>query len=771
MSNQDESSNPSGSQNGQGDSPVVVETVHSDTSRDEQGDTLTDHQQEVDHEENHDAKEGTNLEERSQVHSEKPGPTGQVPEEPASTFRDEQDHIGQGFPGLWETLDVQEVSKGSTKKNIQDNAPHRGEVQTIEFDDTEPFERTARRSSTTIQQMIDHARRQSATTFQSPPSISRVNRSSGNIGLNTPYTSFPNMTPIVSNSANQTRVGTRDGNGGGSGGSSSSSTTSIPPLDDGPPDPPDPNNDPDNDPEDGDSFKELCYDCGASDHTRSRCPNRTTRPTTPGLPARGYQHRALPQRTQGIIVDGRKLQLRTVPVALDNYVRKRVWNKLTRSQLSADERIAFDQKASGYVLDKKNKLRVQSQLTADEDILKNIHNLQYQIKALKNHVTEYDMLDVFTIVVPEDVIAGPSLKSERFNLFDDYPKLTPELVGNSNAYYSRWISDEYIVENLNLTYTLFKNNTDDTLFNKCLETYETFHPMQQGGPLILCLILQRVHNASEQHMEHLKDKVETLKITSIEGENVDTAVSLINAAYSIFESSSTPGNSRIPPEWSKTLIKVFKTTSVEEFNQTFKDEEKDARRDADKNGGQPVWPTHEQLTRLATTTYGRLKRSGHWDVPKNKTKGYNVQRQPPKPLNPDYKCWNCGKGHRLNECPEPRNQARIEAERTKFRANRGNKGSRPSGGRPPRRPQFKKVDGKPMILNKNGVYVLDQKKIRTEQKKARVDAAMKALSEKPKPTENPPPSSTPAPTPAPAQANVVRQYDAYTIQSMLQEIL
>jgi hypothetical protein len=159
-----------------------------------------------------------------------------------------------------------------------------------------------------------------------------------------------------------------------------------------------------------------------------------------------------------------------------------------------------------------------------------------------------------------------------------------------------------------------------------------------------------------------KIMVETLKISDLEGENVDTAVSLINAAYAIFIPSSTATQSRVPPEWSKTLIRVFQTTTVPKFNQIFKDEEKDARRDADKNGGQPQWPTHEQLTRLATVLYNRIKSSGHWDIPKSKLKGYHNlhAKGPPKP---DYKCWNCGEpGHRLDGCPKPQNQARIDAE-------------------------------------------------------------------------------------------------------------
>ena len=131
--------------------------------------------------------------------------------------------------------------------------------------------------------------------------------------------------------------------------------------------------------------------------------------------------------------------------------------------------------------------------------------------------------------------------------------------------------------------------------------------MQQGGPLMLCLLLQRIHNGTEQHMEYLRLRVQTLKISTLEGESVDLAVSLVNAAYATFLYATTPSNDCIPPEWSRTLIQVFQTTSVPEFNETFKDEEKNARRDADKHGGQPTWPSHDELTKLATATYGRIK--------------------------------------------------------------------------------------------------------------------------------------------------------------------
>ncbi len=191
-------------------------------------------------------------------------------------------------------------------------------------------------------------------------------------------------------------------------------------------------------------------------------------------------------------------------------------------------------------------------------------------------------------------------------------------------------------------------------------------------------------------MEHLKHKVETLKISALEGESVDLAVSLVNAAYSTFESATTPNNDRIPPEWSKTLIQVFQTTSVPEFNETFKDEEKNARRDADKMGGQPTWPSHDELTKLATAIYSRIKQTGHWDVPASrKAKGYQAMgspsgRQPGSP-SPGRSCWNCGSTeHMCNACPKPRDETRIQAGLKQFQANRPPRTGAPNRGAPNR---------------------------------------------------------------------------------------
>jgi hypothetical protein len=87
--------------------------------------------------------------------------------------------------------------------------------QTIEFDDGEMWPRPSQRSSATIQEMIDHAGRQSTAAFNSPPAVSRLNRSGG--PPPTPFMSFPNITLIVSNPTQEVPIplGVRSGPGPG----------------------------------------------------------------------------------------------------------------------------------------------------------------------------------------------------------------------------------------------------------------------------------------------------------------------------------------------------------------------------------------------------------------------------------------------------------------------------------------------------------------------------------------------------------------------------
>lgn len=388
-------------------------------------------------------------------------------------------------------------------------------------------------------------------------------------------------------------------------------------------------------------------------------------------------------------VQGRALRLRSSPLAFTTDHLNRIWNKYERHLLPTEDRLAFDTKVASYVLAKNNKLRQQSSVVDDDEALQKNHNLRNQVRAIKKHCDEYDISDVFTVLVPHDVRNTSILENDRYDLFEDYMVIDPDLVAQSNVYYNRYCEDKFVSENLALTYNMLKNNTEEILFQKCLEEYDRYHPFQQGGPLMFSLIMKKISSGTEQQIDYLKQKADQLRISSLEGENVDKAISLLDAALNTFKSASTKTLNRKPIEWEKNLVSIFQTSSNSTFNQLFRKLQNDVRQAADMSGGQPQWPSHEKIIRLASATYNRLKLSGDWDSPSRKKalvaqpqRQLYQQQQPQsgpsnmnQPRSPPT-CWNCNKeGHTVTNCTQEIDQNKVNKARDEFRARRRNNGS------------------------------------------------------------------------------------------------
>ena len=48
----------------------------------------------------------------------------------------------------------------------------------------------------------------------------------------------------------------------------------------------------------------------------------------------------------------------------------------------------------------------------------------------------------------------------------------------SNAHRNRWIDQDFVASDLELTYSLLKKNTDEDLFHECLRDYDGFSYQQ-----------------------------------------------------------------------------------------------------------------------------------------------------------------------------------------------------------------------------------------------------------------------------------------------------
>ena len=460
------------------------------------------------------------------------------------------------------------------------------------------------------------------------------------------------------------------------------------------------------------------------------------RPNVPpaGAPpaATGVQHVIPTGRT--IKIDGRSMTLAPIAADKDDFIPGRLWDKTKRADLDPEQLSVFIKSATGYVLSKTNKLNVLSLKEDDEGVLKHVHNLKSQLKALEDHAINHDIVDVFTIVSAHDLLQTGNVNKtsdgapETYNLFYDYPRLHPADVGTSNAWYHLWLSQNqpYIKDNMRYTFEMLHSNTDEKLWSKCLEDYEEYHPTQQGGPLMFFLILKRIQNSSESACDHLKRKVITLKISKLEGENVEHAVSLIKAAYSALLSASTPSRSYIPEDFALKVLEVMLTSSNAEFTRIFQTEINEARRIADKYGGQPEWPTVTQTLNQASRTYLRLVQTDQWDTAKKPrssafvaqpttSTGSGSTSRPSRPLPAGLKCFNCEReGCSLTSCPQPRDEAKIQRNRRAFMDAKRQRDLARGGSRP----QTKTArDGSRLVLNERGLYVHDAKATRKAKKK------------------------------------------------------
>lgn len=488
-----------------------------------------------------------------------------------------------------------------------------------------------------------------------------------------------------------------------------------------------------------------------------------------------------------VMLSGHRLVPNKYPMSIQGYSRTPGFNKNDRIQMTMEDYIVFKKSAGGYVLDKNNKLRTQNQTDIDERALENVLQLRTQVKQIEAHSRHYDIDDVFNIVTPIDVRYSDALAPQRYHLLRDYPKLTPEMVANSNAWYSLWFHNQPSEQNLDIVHDLFQNNTENSLYLTCCEEEDTFHAAQRGGPLVGLFILHRIQNTSEQFLDHLYDKARHIRISKIEGENVDYVASLLKATYTTFESVSTEDDNRIPPEWNKMVISSLQTSSVPEFNEIFKEEERRARRRADRKGGVPQWPLYTEMLRMASMTYRRMLRAGTWNVPNSaKSKTYNVVGRTFNPAGsgsggaqrPPRRCWNCGSSdHILPECDKPRDQAKIDRAVQEHRANnprrrpndRGNpRGRRDQGRRPPQgrahaaRPRDVEAldtNGRPLMINRRNQMVPDQRRIRA-QRRANIARA-------PPPAADAPGPDTAVTSNPVARHAAPRTFEPVTVQNML----
>ena len=365
--------------------------------------------------------------------------------------------------------------------------------------------------------------------------------------------------------------------------------------------------------------------------------------------------------TQEVHLGGEAIELSDKPLAttMENFMPLQRWLTSEREELKASAREAFHKSMVANILGKNNKLEIMVIKVNSPQLLKSVKNLQVQLEAIAAHLHSHDCAQVMTVVIPIDVYKSPAIHEKTYNVLHDYATLHVAMVANGTTWIQNWIKSKATRENIALTLEFLRNNTGVELWGKAYEEHQEYRAYQQGGPLMLFLIMKRILDVSEASILALVLRIKEMKLSKMPGEDVEEAVSMIKATIKVLVQCSTDVRNFVPDDIEVLVLKVFQTSSLKEFNEIFEREERDARAKADKYGGLASYPSVQETCQLASNTFKRLCGPGSdykW-VSKAK-QGALVTHTTGSG---DRKCFNCGKvGCIPSTCDQPRDEARIK---------------------------------------------------------------------------------------------------------------
>ena len=371
---------------------------------------------------------------------------------------------------------------------------------------------------------------------------------------------------------------------------------------------------------------------------------------------------------------------------------KPLYRKEDRAGLSDDKRNELFDRATRKTGN--TKFGLLSLSLTDNEKLDDTYNLSMLIEKTRDVFVQYDMHNVFSVL---NIGSDDKSILGELDLFREYPSLSVDAVARSNAWYHTWPKDATYQQNLQLTYKFFQNNVDERLWEKCYERYSTYAPAEQGGSLFFIIMLQQLVSNTEEAARSLQNRLEKLHISAIEGENVDKAVSQIRGAIGRLGQIN-----KLPQDLTRKLLAIFQTTSVEDFNGTFKHLAQQRTLDAIVGRSSTTYDP-DKLCALAEQLYHEKLETGDWSGVTTKEKGAIFMQHGKTPT-----CWNCGEsGHVLPDCPKPPHAETIAKNKLAFQQARGDRGD--ASGRNPRSAKFalpkegennkRTIDGKPMFFN------------------------------------------------------------------------
>ena len=124
-----------------------------------------------------------------------------------------------------------------------------------------------------------------------------------------------------------------------------------------------------------------------------------------------------------------------------------------------------------------------------------------------------------------------------------------------------WVASKAVRENPQLIFKFLRNNVCSELWAKALEEHQEFHLVQQGGPLMFCLIMKHILDVSEPSILALVARMKAIKLNKTVREDVEETVSMIKATINVLMQCSTDERNFVPDDIEVSALKLFQTSS------------------------------------------------------------------------------------------------------------------------------------------------------------------------------------------------------------------
>ena len=217
-------------------------------------------------------------------------------------------------------------------------------------------------------------------------------------------------------------------------------------------------------------------------------------------------------------------------------------------------------------LPNKFKLLVDFDPDAPMDALKNVYSVENLVSALKRSFASNGMLSEFMIPSTMEYTNAtgyqtfvPGASATQINLFHHYGETELLRIKQFCAFLSKF-GPSYQLENLQWGAEKILNSCEDNLRDKILEITKDFSEFETGSIVVYKVMMTLVISSTSAAIRTLTKKLETLKLTDFDGENVSTATSFVRGAVALMKS-----NKAVPTDIEDMTFTIFKYCSTEDF--------------------------------------------------------------------------------------------------------------------------------------------------------------------------------------------------------------